>query len=323
MVTAAEIRQVEKLEESLSSRDAGGGAAARGGGDFQVKLEYLQLVNKLKLRRPAIVALHGLDLLNDKAWRNRLGSEVWSVYEQVAVAAMDCHKLDIAKECIGALMLKFPDSLRVGKLEGMWLEAKGWWEQAGRAYAGMLEDNPQDQQLHKRRVSVAKSQGNLLQAVSSLTAYLDTFMADYEAWRELGDLYIQLQMYRQAAFCYEELLLSSPHNPLYNLIYAEVLYTLGGTENFTTAKKYFTAAVATSGGKNIRALYGIALCSSALEQSGHSRASSSSENQRLQDGVEAADGRLATDFSRLASTVLQQEYRKKNPAMADIVAAAL
>ena len=31
--------------------------------------------------------------------------------------------------------------------------------------------------------------------------------------------------YKQAAFCYEELLLSSPHNALYNLTYAEVRWS--------------------------------------------------------------------------------------------------
>ena len=38
--------------------------------------------------------------------------------------------------------------------------------------------------------------------------------------------------YRQAAFCYEELLMINPGNSNYYVRYADVLYTLGGAANF-------------------------------------------------------------------------------------------
>jgi len=82
-------------------------------------------------------------------------------------------------------------------------------------------------------------------------------MADHDAWRELAEIYVSLQMldfilpfifpavgltfilliiylplfplafclpirYKQAAFCYEELILSQPTVPLYHLAYADV-----------------------------------------------------------------------------------------------------
>lgn len=34
---------------------------------------------------------------------------------------------------------------------------------------------------------------------------------------------------------------------------------MGGLENFQTAKKYYAAAIQLTGGKNIRALYGVCL----------------------------------------------------------------
>ncbi|KAL6956127.1 hypothetical protein U1Q18_044040, partial [Sarracenia purpurea var. burkii] len=37
----------------------------------------------------------------------------WTLYEQVAIAAMDCQCLDVAKDCIKVLQKKFPDSKRV------------------------------------------------------------------------------------------------------------------------------------------------------------------------------------------------------------------
>ncbi|KAJ6359938.1 hypothetical protein OIU77_004026 [Salix suchowensis] len=150
---------------------------------------------------------------------------------------MDCQSLDVAKDCVNVLQKKFPESKRVGRLEAMLLEAKGSWGEAEKAYSSLLEDNPFDQVVHKRRVALVKAQGNLSGAIDLLNKYLETFMADHDAWRELAEIYISLQMYKQAAFCYEELILSQPTVPLYHLAYADVLYTLGGIENLLTAKQ--------------------------------------------------------------------------------------
>ena len=48
------------------------------------------------------------------------------------------------------------------------------------------------------------------------------FMADYEAWQQAADLYLELGQYEKALFCFEELILSNPHNYLYHLKCAEV-----------------------------------------------------------------------------------------------------
>ncbi|CAI7925168.1 unnamed protein product, partial [Closterium sp. NIES-53] len=196
------------------------------------------------------VSMRGTALHRTAPWA------VWDVMEQVAIAAMDCQQLGIAKECIGALMIAFPNSSRVGRLEGMWLEAKGWWDQADKVYSDLLESNPQDQQVLKRQVAVLKGKGNTVGAIGALKKYLETYMADYEAWKELGDLYLSLHMFKQAAFCYEELLLSAPVNPIYHVTYAEILYSIGGAENYRQAVSHYAAATEYSGGTNLRALYG-------------------------------------------------------------------
>ena len=36
-----------------------------------------------------------------------------------------------------------------------------------------------------------------------LNVYLSTFMTDTDAWAELSDMYLKLQMYKNASFCYE------------------------------------------------------------------------------------------------------------------------
>lgn len=50
------------------------------------------------------------------------------------------------------------------------------------------------------------------------------------------------QMYQQAAFCLEELLLHQPADAARHLLYADTLYTLGGAHNWRTARAYYSGA---------------------------------------------------------------------------------
>ncbi|KAF2287815.1 hypothetical protein GH714_002816 [Hevea brasiliensis] len=282
MVTKTEETQLNRLESQL---EHGGGGA----------WDYLCLVRKLKVRRSEKVLKHGLSILNDPK-RSSLGHDEWTLYEQVAIAAMDCQSLDVAKDCINVLQKRFPESKRVGGLEGMLLEAKGSWTEAEKAYLSLLEDNPLDQVIYKRRVALAKAQGKVSEAIEFLNKYLEIFMADSDAWRELAEIYVSLQMYKQAAFCYEELILSQPTVPLYHLAYADVLYTLGGLENLQAAKKYYSSTIDLTGGKNTRALFGICLCTSAIAQLTKGR------NKEDKD---------SPDLQSLATAALEKEYKHR------------
>eukprot|EP00850_Spirogloea_muscicola_P000576 SM000002S05656 [mRNA] locus=s2:1463433:1465490:+ [translate_table: standard] len=221
---------------------------------------------------------------------------------------MDCNSPAVADRCVEALMRRFPDSLRVSRLKGMLLEAKGWYNQADNVYSSLLVEHPTEAVLHKRRVAMLKAKGDLVGAVDALKEYLDIFMADHDAWRELADIYITLQMLKQAAFCYEELLLSQPTNCLYTLTYAEILYTIGGPDNVRSARKFFAAAAEYSGGKNTRALYGICLCTAASSQTASGRGRSEKDTSSI---------------SEVASLVLQKEYVRRCPTKAKLVNSAL
>ncbi|KAL5835422.1 hypothetical protein ACOSQ4_014919 [Xanthoceras sorbifolium] len=235
-------------------------------------------------------------------------SSKWTLYEQVSVAAMDCQCLDVAKDCIKVLQKKFPESKRVARLEAILLEAKGSWSEAEKAYASLLEDNPLDQVIHRRKVAMAKAQGDISGAIELLNKYLEIFMADHDAWRELADIYVSLQMYKQAAFCYEEVILAQPTVPLYLLAYADVLYTLGGLENIQTAKKYYASTVDLTGGKNTRALFGICLCTSAIAQLSKGRNKDDKESPELQS---------------LTVTALEKDYKNRASDKLPLLTAAL
>ncbi|KAK6136422.1 hypothetical protein DH2020_029843 [Rehmannia glutinosa] len=212
--------------------------------------EYLCLVRKLKLRRSDKVLKHGFSILNDPKKRSALGPE--------------------------------------GRLEAMLLEAKGLLAEAEKAYSSLLEENQFDQVIHKRRVAIAKAQGNLSGAIEWLNKYLE--------------------MYKQAAFCYEELILSQPTIPLYHLAYADVLYTLGGLENLHAAKKYYAATIDLTGGKNIRALFGICLCASAVGQLAKGRNKEDKESSELQS---------------LSAVALEKLYKQQSPSKLSLLTSTL
>ncbi|KAL2930006.1 ER membrane protein complex subunit 2 [Bienertia sinuspersici] len=295
MVTKLDEAELKRLESQV---EHGGGGA----------WEYLTLVRKLKIRRSDKVLKHGLSILNDSKKRSTLADEEWTLYEQVAIAAMDCNSIEIAEDCISVLSKKFPESKRVGRLDAMLLEAKGSFEEAEIAYSSLLEDNQLDQVVHKRRVAMAKAQGDLHKAVGCLSRYLKLYMADNDAWRELAELYISLQMYKQAAFCYEELILAQPSVSLYHLAYADVLYTLGGLENLQTARKYYASTIDLSGGKNTRALYGVCLCTAAINQLAKGR------NKEDKESV---------DLQSLAAAVLEKDYKYRAPSKLPLLTTTL
>ncbi|KAE8711502.1 hypothetical protein F3Y22_tig00110287pilonHSYRG00002 [Hibiscus syriacus] len=226
MVSKTEETQLNRLENQV---DNGGGGA----------WEYLCLARKLKVWHSEKVLKYGLSILNDSKKRSSLGPEEWTLYEQVAIAAIDCQCLDVAK-CNGlnkdgqahtvAILVWIPKDAVDGRLEGMLLEVTGSWAEAEKAYSSLLEDNPLDQVIILPPL--------FRPPLPLLSLFPEPFMADHDAWRELAEIYVSLQMYKQAAFCYEELILSQPTVPLYHLANADVLYTLGGFENLEAAKKY-------------------------------------------------------------------------------------
>lgn len=198
-------------------------------------------------------------------YANKLGDELWVLYEQVCVAALDCCRIDLAEECLGALKKQFPASKRVSKLQGMYHEAKKEYENAEQVYNAMIAEDPANLIARKRLIAMKKAQNKYEETVEQLNEYLKDFMGDQEAWMELSELYIHQQDYSKAAFCMEELILSHPHNHLYHQRFAEIQFTIGTPESMEKAKKYFAQALKLDP-NNVRALYGLFLSASSTAQ---------------------------------------------------------
>lgn len=194
---------------------------------------------------------------------NKLGDELWTIYEQVFLASLDCGKLDLATMCLKELNTQFPSSVRVRRLKGMRLEALGRFDDALKMYDKILDLEPANTAAHKRKIAILKAENKIPDAIKELNEYLKKFMSDQEAWVELIDLYISQQELRKAKFCMEELILANPHNHLYHQRFAEILYTIGDLENMEKSRKYFAQSLKLDN-DNMRALYGFFMAATFL-----------------------------------------------------------
>ena len=78
---------------------------------------------------------------------------VWSLYEQVYVAALECGDIGLVDECSKLLNKKFPDSVRVKRLLGMQYEYNGEYKKALALYDSLLDTNSSNLLLLKRKVT--------------------------------------------------------------------------------------------------------------------------------------------------------------------------
>lgn len=229
-------------------------------GNATAAIELLQAMRTHKIHQPEYILLHGGRLLEKSP--GRLGNEVWTVLEQVFLAAVELGATDWRDYCLKQLQKRFPTSKRVERLQGINQESKGDWAAAKTTYEGLLKDKPEDTITHKRLIAMHKQRGKLTEAVEAINTYLDTFSTDQDVWHELAELYINVGSLGRAVFCFEELMAANPRS-LYNILtYAELLYSTGDIE---LSRKYFSLGSYLDG-SSLRALWGLALCNSALAE---------------------------------------------------------
>jgi tetratricopeptide (TPR) repeat protein len=238
-----------EYEKMVAKAQMGGGTAAE---------ELLQAMRSNKIHQPELVLLHGSKLLVNQP--RKLGNEIWTVMEQVFLAAVDLGADNWRDYCLRSLTKKFPSSLRVERLKGINEESQEHWDEAKKIYKKILTDKPEDTITHKRLIAMEKQRGKTEEAISEINKYLDTFCTDAEVWHELAELYIDTGSLQRAVFCFEELLVSNPRSMYHILTYAELLYSTG---DFELSRKYFSLASYLDG-SNLRALWGLVLCNMQL-----------------------------------------------------------
>ena len=156
------------LAASITQAAAVGSEPSRCG--FELSRNILLGIRESRARRPDLVVKFGTYLLDHHA--QRLGHEVWNVYEQVLVALLEHGKrsegrgkskravpagesepLATAQDYCNILALQFPKSLRVKRLEAMLWEAKGELDLAMTDYEEILKEDPNHLAALKRQAA--------------------------------------------------------------------------------------------------------------------------------------------------------------------------
>ena len=171
--------------------------------------------------------------------------------------------------------------------------------------------------LTSRPRGARRARGKLAEAAAALVSYLETFQADADAWLELADVYTSLGLYRQAAFCWQELVAAAPGAGPWHCAYAQVLATLGDADALRLAQKHYAAAVELSDGRDARALFGAVAAAGALQ-----RLAAAAPPPKKGDPPPPPPG-AADELAALAAQRLQQLYAAKAPDKAPLAAAAL
>ncbi|OJD18583.1 hypothetical protein AJ78_01424 [Emergomyces pasteurianus Ep9510] len=142
--------------------------------------------------------------------------ELWLTYEQLLLACLRTGDDESARQCLERLIKRFgPANERIMGLKGVYEEALAQNQDALEniltAYEKVLQENPVNVPILKRRIALLRSMSRSADAISALVDFLDAFPTDGEAWCELADLYQVQGMSTQAIFCLEEALLIVPN----------------------------------------------------------------------------------------------------------------
>ena len=273
----------------------------------------LKSIRTQKLRQSQVVATHGKTALQDPRRAARvLGDDVWAVYEQTLVAALDVDDAPLRDACPSALLKRFgganPPSQRLERLEGLVAEAAGDWEGALKRYKGVLEQNPANSTALKREVCVVEAKGAGREAViAALTKLTATCQSDRGAWQALAEAHAAAYRFSDAIFCYEELTLFDPTAQHYMRRLGELYYSWAAS---TTAKReplyrkarvYFAKSLELLGPKhNPRAATGLLLTCSAIKLDVRGRKSD-------------PDDELNAALGQLAASKLKAAYANVDP----------
>ena len=304
------LKELDDTEEYLESA----GLAKRDGAACR---KYLQMVEEHAVRRPACVARAAACVLADAKSASKLSKrEMYQAMELHAYASLDLGDVATCERHVRALESVFPNSTRVGRLLGCMLEAEGGHDDALKLYDDLLKQTPSEQRLMKRRAACLKAAGRVAEAIEQLVSYLDTFMGDVAAWEELALLYLSERRFKQAVFCWEEVIVAQPQLGKHHRRMAETYYTWGGYENLRNARKYYAAALDMSTASDLRAMYGLVLVDKKMR---HLEKTSKAAANAARAAGDVAAGDLGSELGKDAAIFLPRLYKAACPGLVPVV----
>ncbi|KAK6077357.1 tetratricopeptide repeat domain-containing protein [Seiridium cupressi] len=142
--------------------------------------------------------------------------ELWTIYENLLLSCLRTGDEESAHQCLGRLINRFGDDNErimafIGLLKEADAEDNATLEVVLKEYQAILEKNPTNIPIAKRRVALLRSLGRVSDAIAALISLLDFSPTDNEAWSELSDMYFSQGLYSQAIFALEEVLVLQPN----------------------------------------------------------------------------------------------------------------
>ncbi|EAN93270.1 hypothetical protein C3747_23g169 [Trypanosoma cruzi] len=245
-------------------------------------------------RSANVVLLLGTDLL--AGGTGGIGStELSCIYEQILIAALDCGRVDMARQYLSVLYKWFgKQSVRVRHLEGLCLEAEAKLVEAERLYRAILKEHPTDQFAVLRLSTMLKSEGKYQKAIELLEkqqVYTDengekhTFLEVHRGdslsvYRELSNLYYLCEDYRMALHYADEAMLFNSNEYLSHTRLAELYYIVGDYKRCLV--EYAQSLRLNGHANNCRAAYGLWLTANEVVRQAKA-APKSSDGERTKD----------------------------------------
>ncbi|KAI1824656.1 tetratricopeptide [Xylaria intraflava] len=240
--------------------------------------------------------------------------ELWAVHENLLLSCLRTGNDEGASQCLDRLVSRFgDDNERIMALKGLFKEATAADNAARNSvlqeYEQILQGNPTNLPIAKRRAALLRSMGRTSEAVSALNSLLDMSPTDAEAWAELADLYLAQGLYPQAIFAQEEVLVLQPNAWNIHARLGEMLLMAAKTSDapkrLTAALKQFSRSIELCD-NYLRGYYGLKVTVQQLLNEPSTKASKQSEPEEwpvpatntLQKLDELATGKLAEIIRR-------------------------
>lgn len=267
----------------------------------------------------ALIVKHGQNLLNSKAWQSSLTEiERLASLEQICIAALEEQKVEMAKEMLYKIQKEvaissggggqsLDETPRYRKLLALVLECEENYEIATEVYNKMIIENPSNSHAYKRKYCILKSQGKRKEARDALNSYLEDNGMDVGAWVEMANSCLNMGDYKGAAYCYEEIVLSSPMDSNVHCMLGEIYVTIGGKENLQLARKHLALSLELDP-TNLRAIYGLVSAAETYLQL-HEKTLSTKASKKNKDVFDKEDVEMAKDLYEYGCSKLSKSYK--------------
>mmetsp|Transcript_1754 Transcript_1754/g.2416 ORF Transcript_1754/g.2416 Transcript_1754/m.2416 type:complete len:296 (+) Transcript_1754:172-1059(+) len=226
-------------------------------------LSVMRFLRAQEIRDPDTTLRHGKALLGEDLSKRSVGDESarLACLEQVCLAALDIQDHTLAEKCLSQLRLVTgKEAIRFRMLLARCLEAAGEGEEALAIYDDVLKTHPANLLAMKRKYCLAEEPQERMEL---LNQYLEQNSSDAAAWYEMCQLRKELGDFRGAAYCMEEVILSSPMDAPAHVELAECFASCG---EYRLARKHMAQALELDA-TNTRAMFGLVMASNGFLES--------------------------------------------------------